>query len=97
MLIEMGVEVMRGPDGKPGFSTTAISKPELIQSLAVTVEKASFLFFAEDADEMRSYEVQFTSGGHPKFSAPDGMNDDRVIANALMNWAIVSGGFGWAW
>ena len=88
ILREMGMTILNGPDGKPGFSTTAISKPELIQALAVTIEKSSFLFFAEDADELRSYEVQFTSGGHPKFSAPDGMNDDRVIADALLNWSI---------
>jgi len=90
ILQQMGITILRGPDGKPGFSTTSLTKPQLIQSLAVTVEKQSILFFTEDADEMRSYEVQFTSGGHPQFSAPDGMHDDRVIANALMTWAAVS-------
>lgn len=88
MLRSDGVSILPGPDGYGGFQTTGTTKPELIHRLAVAIERSDITLAKEDADELRSYEVQFTSGGHPQFSAPDGMHDDRVIANALMWWAM---------
>ena len=36
---------------------------------------------------MRAYEV-ITTTATPKFSAPEGLHDDRVIAAALAVWSI---------
>lgn len=96
LLKNEGIVILAGPDGKPGFNTTASTKPELIQKLAVSIERGSCRLFEEDEDELRSYEVQFTQGGHPKFSAPDGMNDDRVIADALAIWSAEAGQLSWS-
>jgi hypothetical protein len=37
---------------------------------------------------LRSYEVEVTTT-NPKFSAPDGQHDDRVISLALAWWQVV--------
>jgi len=90
LLIQAGVKVLKGPDGKPGFNTSATTKPALIQRLAAGLEHDEYLVPLEYADELRSYEVQSMASGHPKFSAPDGLHDDRVISLALSWWAITS-------
>jgi len=90
LLIQAGVVVLSGPDGKPGFTTTATTKPALIQRLAAGLEHDNYLVPVEYADELRSYEVETMASGHPKFSAPSGRHDDRVISLALSWWAITS-------
>ena len=79
---------MLGPDMKPGYYTSATSKPPLIQGLAKALEHDDFLVPKDYADELRSYEVEITST-NPKFSAPDGKHDDRVISLALCRYAMV--------
>jgi len=87
MLVER-VRVMGGPDGRAGFSTTATTKPALIQRLASGIEQRQIMIPVEYGDELRMYQVETSLSGHPKFSAPDGQHDDRVISLALAWWAI---------
>lgn len=89
LLIMAGVQVLNGPDGLPGFATTATSKPGLIQGLAAGLEHSGFSVPAEYADELLSYQVELTTVGHPKFNAPSGQHDDRVISLALA-WRGIS-------
>jgi hypothetical protein len=87
MLVQMGLQVMTGPDGGLGFNTTAGTKAELIQKLAAGISRQEIHFPKEYADELRSFEVTTTLSGNPKFSAPEGLHDDRVISAALAWWA----------
>jgi hypothetical protein len=88
-IIQGRTTLLLGPDGKPGYMTTATSKPPLIQGLATALEHDGFLVPMDYADELRAYEVEITTG-NPKFSAPDGQHDDRVISLALVRYAMVS-------
>lgn len=85
MLINAGTMVERGPDGGAGFNTTSSTKAELIQRLATGIEKGELKAPREYADELRAYEVTITTT-NPKFSAPEGQHDDRVISLALAWW-----------
>lgn len=93
MLIDAGVMVERGPDGGAGFNTTSATKSELIQRLATGIEKGELKAPMEYADELRAYEVTITTT-NPKFSAPAGQHDDRVISLALA-WYQASGQDNW--
>jgi hypothetical protein len=89
MLVYDGVSVLRGPDGDMGFYTSASTKPPLIMRLALGMDKKELLAPKEYAGELRAYEVEVTTT-NPKFSAPDGQHDDRVISLALAWWAATS-------
>lgn len=89
-LIRDRVLVLNGADGKPGFLTTATTKPGLIQGLAVAIEQRKLLIPRDFADELKTYEVETMASGHPKFSAPPGYHDDRVISLALTWQAMTS-------
>lgn len=89
-LLQGRVLVLTGPDGAPGFSTTASTKPLLIQKLSAALEHDGLKVPAEYADELRSYEVETLAQGYPKFGAPEGQHDDKVISAALMWWAMTS-------
>lgn len=68
-----------------GFDTTAQSKPPLIESLSLALERGEIQLPKEDADELEAYEMKTNSNtGRPTYSAPEGMHDDRVMADALM-------------
>lgn len=86
--------ILSGPDGAPGFMTTATSKPALIQGLASALEHHGFIVPREYADELLSYQVESMASGHLKFEAPKGQHDDRVISLALA-WYGISGGGRW--
>ena len=80
-------------DGLPvrGFETTASSKPPLIESLALTFERAEMRFIdhAIWTAELEAYERTISgNAGRSTYSAPAGMHDDTVIARALMRQAI---------
>lgn len=94
MLISAGLAVAAGPDGQMGFNTTSSTKAELINRLAVSMERGEVLLPVEYADELRAYEVTVTST-NPKFSAPSGQHDDRVMSAALAWWQASQ--FGWMW
>jgi hypothetical protein len=73
-----------------GFQTTAQTKSPLIQSLALAFERNEFqwLNMPVATAELIAYESKVsTITGRVTYSAPEGMNDDTVIARALMNHA----------
>lgn len=66
-----------------GFATTATSKPPLIESLALALVNGEFIVPKAARDELIAFEVETRSSGAPKYSAPEGLHDDWVIALAL--------------
>jgi hypothetical protein len=69
-----------------GFETTGQSKPPLIQSLALALERKEikWLPIAVATNELMAYESKINSTtGHISYSAPKGGHDDTVIARAL--------------
>lgn len=81
-LIRDGLPIMRGPDGKDGFNTTALTKADLIEALHMALVRDGFKVPGTYAAELLAYEIEIRSGP-PKFGAPDGMHDDRVMSLAL--------------
>ena len=79
-------------DGLPvhGFQTTASSKPPLIESLALALEREEVEWLDDPTGkiELEAYERNVTSAGRSSYSAPEGMHDDTVIARALANQAL---------
>lgn len=77
-----------------GFTTTAASKPPLIENLALALEKQEWQFQSDSVwtGELEAYEMKTSSNtGRPSYSAPEGMHDDTVIARALMLRAATTG------
>lgn len=89
-LIQAGLSVALGPDNGAGFNTTSGTKSQLIMSLALGMDKKEIKAPKEYADEIRAYEVEVTTA-NPKFSAPSGLHDDRVISLALAWWCALNG------
>jgi hypothetical protein len=87
------VDIISGPDGGKGFNTTATTKPELIQALASALEHHNFKIPSGFASEFMTYQIEVTTAGHPKFGAPEGMHDDRVIGTALCWWGMTHEGW----
>lgn len=89
------VEVARNPDSeiKPintlfrAVRMTSQSKPEMVQNLALTLEKELFKFLPDKtaANELRSYEAKVNANtGNIIFTAPSGGHDDTVVARMMM-------------
>ena len=83
-------------DGLPvsGFNTTASSKPPLIENLSLALEKEEWRFIDDPVwnQELHAYEQKVNRHtNRSTYSAPDGMNDDTVIARALMLRLATSG------
>jgi hypothetical protein len=77
-----------------GFTTTASSKPPLIENLALALEKAEWQFQDDPVwtGELEAYERKVSATtGRSTYSAPEGLHDDTVIARALMLRAATSG------
>jgi hypothetical protein len=75
-------------DGLPvsGFETTAISKPPLIENLALAFERAEYqwLNIPVATAELDAYECKVNPvTGRSTYSAPPGAHDDTVMARAL--------------
>jgi phage terminase large subunit-like protein len=82
------IEALQG-EGLPvkAFTTTAQSKPPLIQSLALSLEREEMAFLPDPVGkaELLAYESKVNANtGRISYSAPDGMHDDTVMARALM-------------
>ena len=76
-------------DGLPvvGFETTSASKPPLIENLSLALQKVEWQFQPDPVwkAEMEAYEMKVNPNtGRSSYSAPEGVNDDTVIARALM-------------
>lgn len=89
MLIQAGLDIAGGVDNGAGFNTTSSTKGELIRSLALAMDRKDIKAPKEYAGELRAYEVEVTTT-NPKFSAPSGQHDDRVISLALAWWCVAS-------
>lgn len=79
-------------DGLPvhGFTTTAATKPPLIESLALALERGECRWIADPiwTGELEAYERRVNQTGRSTYSAPQGMHDDTVMARALAWWPI---------
>ena len=76
-------------DGLPvtPFTTSSTTKPPLIENLSLTFEREEFQFIADPVwtGELEAYERKVSPvTGRSQYSAPEGLNDDTVIARALM-------------
>ena len=78
-------------DGLPvtGFTTTAASKPPLIESLALAFEREEVQWLDEPIAtlELEAFERTVSRTGRSQYGAPEGLHDDTVIARALANKA----------
>jgi len=82
MLQRMGLPVV-------GFTTTAQSKPPLIENMALAFERGEWQWQADPVwtAELEAYERTVSSTtGRSSYSAPSGGHDDSVICRALMLW-----------
>jgi hypothetical protein len=88
-----GVPILVGPDGKPGFNTTAPSKIALIEDLSIAIETGELKIFDDPIliNELLAYERTTSRSGKPSYNAPEGMHDDCVISLALAWNACVRG------
>lgn len=68
-----------------GFQTTATSKPPLIESLALAFEREELHIVNDPVlmGELQAYSMERLPSGRYRYSAPQGMHDDTVIALAL--------------
>ena len=69
-----------------GFVFTGQSKPPLIESLALALEREECQWQSDPVwtGELEAYERRVSpSTGRSQYSAPEGMHDDTVIARAL--------------
>jgi hypothetical protein len=82
-----GLSIMPGHDERPGFMTTATTKPPLIENLALAFERVEFQFLNVPiaTAELEAYERTMSAvTGRSTYSAPEGVHDDTVMARALM-------------
>jgi len=78
-----------------GFHTGQGSKAQIIEDLAGALERSALLLLNDPTQitELESYEATRTAAG-TRYSAPDGMHDDTVMALALAYSAMRHSGAG---
>lgn len=82
-LVKEGLPVWYDARAKRGgFTTTATSKAQIMQALALALEQKSIAVPIEYRGELAAYEAVF-GGVSPRFGAPEGQHDDRVMSLAL--------------
>ena len=76
------------------FTTTAITKPPLIDALALAIERGDIGLTNNTTllNELQAYESERLPSGAVRYSAPGGMHDDHVISLALAWRAVARGG-----
>jgi phage FluMu gp28-like protein len=76
------------------FSTTAKSKPPLIEGLALALERGEIQLLPDETllGELAAYEMTRQGDGYRRYSAPSGGHDDCVIALALAWYGLKQGG-----
>ena len=74
-----------------GFQTTAQSKSEIINSLALNLEQETIGLLDDPVllHELKSYSIESLPSGNYRYTAPTGSHDDCVVALALANKARV--------
>lgn len=72
-----------------GFQTTAASKPQLIEALALAFERGELTIPSYDVlvTELQAYEMERMQSGRFRYNAPAGLHDDCVMSLALAWWA----------
>lgn len=72
------------------FQTTAKSKPNLIEALALAIETREICLLPDDIllRELAAYTMRRSTSGQWQYSAPTGSHDDCVIALALAWYAL---------
>jgi hypothetical protein len=75
-------------DGLPvrGFQTTNATKAAAIEALALAFERGELAILNDPVlvGELQAYEMDRLPSGMVRYSAPEGMHDDTVMALALM-------------
>lgn len=74
------------------FTTTASSKPPLIEALVLALERGELLLLDDvvQQHELQSYTLVLNRvTGHPTYAAPPGLHDDTVMALALAWYGVV--------
>jgi hypothetical protein len=68
-----------------GFVTSAASKHQIISDLELAFDRRAITIVRDAVlvNELQTYEKLERTGQYPKYSAPDGMHDDTVMALAL--------------
>lgn len=68
-----------------GVQLTNATKANLVESLALAFEQAAIRILPDPIliGELQAYEMQRLPSGLLRYSAPDGMHDDAVMALAL--------------
>ena len=71
------------------FITTATSKPPLIESLSLAIERRDIALLPDEIllNELAVYTIERLPAGGYRYSAPPGLHDDLVIALALAWYA----------
>ncbi len=72
-----------------GFKFSNTSKRQIIESLAIAIEREDISFpdIDELINELSTFTFDQTPGGLIRYNAPEGLHDDIVIALALAQWA----------
>jgi phage terminase large subunit-like protein len=90
----MGEPLIEGlqRDGLPvyGFTTTAASKTNAIEALALAFEKGEIKILPEPilVNELQAFEMTRLPGGGLRYAAPQGLHDDCVMSLALAYWGL---------
>ena len=71
-----------------GFLFTNTSKQQLIEHLAVLIERKEISFpdIKVLISELSAFQYEISRAGNMKYGAPTGLHDDTVIALALASW-----------
>lgn len=79
------------------FVTSNASKAAIIESLAGAIERADVVLLNDPVQigELQAYEGSRTTGGMTRYSAPEGMHDDTVIAAALAHYGMGRAWYAW--
>jgi hypothetical protein len=79
------------------FVTSNASKASIIEALAGSIERADVVLLNDPVQigELQAYEGSRTTGGMTRYSAPEGMHDDTVIATALAYYGIGRAWYAW--
>ncbi len=69
-----------------GFKFTSMSRQQLLEGLASSIQRAEIRFpDGPIVRELESFSYEYTRGGGVKYAAPDGLHDDCGMALALAN------------
>lgn len=80
-----------------GFRTTAQSKRDLIDALALGIETGEVTYpeLPQLVNELEAFEYRQAPSGQVRMAAPLGVHDDCVISLALAHWAATRIGYGY--